>query len=201
MMTEPKRVQSLRVLFVTVLIATLGCVAQARPAATPDSVFEKCVTSIERQIASVETRLESQLNKADATIQRLIDRDAPEAQIIKAVNSAATGLAKTVRSAASGMIKTANASRKTLVKMQAAAQRKGDDDTASEAEAYIEELDSFVSDVSEEANSAIESLASYRQQLIDADDFESAFEEVSAAIVSDIEEFIASFDDDDDSDE
>ncbi len=174
--------------------------AQARQSG-PDAVYERYEATVERQITAAETKLERQAERAEANIDRLIDREASESAILRAINSALRGFESTIRSVSTALLRSANSSKRSLERLEAAAERRDDTDTAEEAAAYIDEIEEDIANIIEERDEVLAFLAQFRAAIGGSDDPAEAFEDDSDELAADLEDFTNSLNDDDTGDD
>lgn len=173
----------------SVALVMLVGVAQARPAATPSSVFDKYQAAQEKLANTTLTKLNTAADKTDAAIQKLIDADASDAKIIKAANAAILGFEKSIKAMGASLLKNANTTRKTLVKMQTAAERKGDDDTASQADDFIGQVDDDIDAIGSGVDEVVSALEQLRTQIVGAEDPGATYDDSSDDIETQIDSF------------
>lgn len=194
-----------RAAVVALAMAVVSSVASARPAASPEDVYEAYLDRVGVQIEAAENKLDSQYLKADQTVQRLIDREAPDAAIARAMNSAINGIARTIRSATTGLNKTALGAKRTLTRMQTAAERREDFDTATQAEAFIAEIDDDIADFSAASDEAVAALAESLRAVAGSEELAFDYAVISDELFSNIEDYVSALLDDlaleDDSDD
>lgn len=185
-----------RAAFTAFVVAVASSFASARPAATPEDVYGAYLDRVGAQVEAAESRLDAQFVKADQTIQRLIDREAPNAAIARAMNSAINGAAKTIRSTTAALNKTALAAKRSLTRMQSAADRRGDTDIAAQAEDFISEIDQDISDNSAAADEAVATLAESLQAVAGSEDLALDYAAISDELFGNIENYISGLLDD-----
>jgi hypothetical protein len=182
---------SLRAAFVGLALAFVAGIAQARPAASPENVYGAYVDRVQVQIEAAEAKLDSQYVKADQAVQRLIDREAPETAIAKAINGAINGVSRTIRTTTAGLTKTALAAKRTLTRQQAAAERREDFDTATQAEAFIAEIDQDMDDYAAAADEAISSLQEALQTVSGSEELAFDYAVISDEFFAGIEDYVS----------
>ncbi|MBN8644029.1 MAG: hypothetical protein J0L61_02160 [Planctomycetes bacterium] len=166
--------------------------AQARPAPTPDDVYDRYETAFENQIDAADAKIERQSDRAEAQIDRLIDRGASDASIERAVSNAAAGLVRTIRSAGSALIRTTLATRRTMLRIQTAAERREDEATVSLCDEYIANLDDTVDNLETLVADAEEFLSLFRSDVLDAEDPAEAYEDATDELTANLEGFVDS---------
>lgn len=174
-------------------IAAFTQVAAARATQNPEVVFGKFTDSLDRQITAAQTKLNAQATKIDAGIQKLINRDAPDAQIIKAVNAGASALAKSLKATAAGFVKSTLATKKTMQGISKAATKRGDSAAAASADEYVSTCDDFVNQINEGLNTALSQLESDRARIAGSNDPSSAYANFLENIESEVSDFLDSF--------
>jgi exonuclease VII large subunit len=182
---------SLRAAFVGLALAFVAGIAQARPAATPEDVYGAYADRVQAQIEAAEAKLDSQYVKADQAVQRLLDREAPEATIARAINGAINGVSRTIRTTTAGLTKTALAAKRTLTRQQAAAERREDFDTATQAEAFIAEIDQDIDDYAAAADEAISSLQESLQAVSGSEELALDYAMISDEFFAGIEDYVS----------
>ncbi|MFM9959283.1 MAG: hypothetical protein ACKVZJ_14575 [Phycisphaerales bacterium] len=177
-----------RGLLSALIVLVLQTTALCRPAG-PDATYDRYLVSIGRQAETLATRLDRTRDRLDASIQRQVERGTSDAKLIRTINTSASSLSKQIQSSANALIKSATASKRSLERMVVAAERRGDDDAASEASDLAEVIQGHIDTCRSETASILSKIEQYRAEVTGSDDVGEAYVDAAEELSSDFDAF------------